>query len=118
MTVNAMTRLLDMDQFRQQDYVAAKQNTLTAAREAYANGGSYTGLNGFDSKFNTSNNPAVYQAAALAAAQMPYGTWSRGLSADQQRQAIQLAQSHWSDFNKFIGPNEQLHVMGGVNAGP
>jgi hypothetical protein len=118
-TIEAMTRLLDMDQRRQADYTEGKQQALSDARNQYGQTGQYNGLVGFDNKFNQSNSPVVYQGAALAAAKMPYSVWSKGLSPQQQAQAMQMASSHWNDVTGFFGPPEndgkpeRFHTPGG-----
>ena len=111
MTINAMTRLLDMDQRHQSDYANAKAKALDAARADYqTNGQHYNGLTDFDSKFHETNNPIVYTAAALLAAKMPHATWANGLSPDQQEQAVQLATTHWNDVKGFMHPSGQFYV--------
>jgi hypothetical protein len=116
-TIDAMTRLLDMDQMRNADYAAAKRTAYGASVNGINETDGYKGLDGFDDKFNKTNNPSVYQAAALAAGKLPYATWSNGLSPEDQTAALKLAARTWHDAGAY-GPGqnggaEVWHTMGG-----
>lgn len=92
MTIDAMTRLLDMDQTYKEDEVNARRDYLNNDLATVKNGGSYQGLSGY-----TPPDPKLYQAAALASGGLPYANWSQGLSPQQQTQALRLAARVYPD---------------------
>ena len=86
MTIDAMTRLIDMDQTYKEDEVAARGAHLANAVQGVANGQQYSSLNGY-----TPPDPKLYQAAALATGGMPKSAWAQGLSVPQQTQVLKLS---------------------------
>ena len=86
MTIDAMTRLIDMDQTYKEDEVAARGAHLSNAVQDVAAGKPYSSLNGY-----TPPDPRLYQAAALATGGMPKSAWAQGLSDDKQMEVLKLA---------------------------
>lgn len=99
LTIDAMTRLYDMDQIRAQDYAQGK-------RQAYLSGN----MGNFDKNFQNSNDERVYQGAALASGGMPYDVWSKGLSNDQQVQALNLAKRVYPDAKAYYSDGKQYQL--------
>lgn len=110
LTIDGMTRLVDMDQLRAQDNASEKQSFLNNAVNNIDTKKGYTGLAGFDAEFNKTHPARVYAAAALAAGGLPYKAWTIGLSPEQITQAAQLAGHTYSDA-RILGPDGQVHVM-------
>lgn len=92
MTIDAMTRLLDMDQTYKEDEIGARRNYLNNDLEDVKGGKSYKGFDGY-----TPPDPRIYQSAALASGGLPYATWSQGLSPQQQTEALRLAARVYPD---------------------
>ena len=112
MTIDAMTRLIDTDQTYKEDEVNGRQQYLNQQIQNVGQGQPYNGLGGYQQP-----DPRTYQAAALATGKLPYTTWSKGLSPQQQTQALTLAKRLWPDAGAY-GPGqnggpEVWHTTGG-----
>jgi hypothetical protein len=112
MTIDAMTRLIDTDQTYKEDEVNGRQQYLGQQIQGVGQGQPYNGLGGYQQP-----DPRTYQAAALATGKLPYATWSKGLSPQQQTQALTLAKRLWPDAGAY-GPGQQggpevWHTTGG-----
>jgi soluble lytic murein transglycosylase-like protein len=116
MTIDAMTRLLDMDQIRNQDYASAKQQYHNESINTLSEDKGYRGLSGFDTQFDKTHNPRVYSAAALAAGGLPSQTWSKGLSPQQQADALRLAGRIYPDAT-VLDKNGVKHQLAGGDGG-
>lgn len=92
MTIDAMSRLLDMDQVYQENEIGGRQHYLSGQIQNVAQGKGYEGLSGYQQP-----DPKLYQAAALATGGMPYSVWSKGLTSPQQTQALQLGAHVYPD---------------------
>lgn len=95
MTIDSMTRLLDMDQTYKEDASAGKRDYLNQSLSQGAQAGSdgaYRGLSGY-----TPPDPKVYQSAALASGGMPFADWSKGLTPQEQTAALKLTARAYPD---------------------
>ena len=89
-TIEAMTRLLDMNQHYKEDAAAAKGDYLNQAKTVMAQTGQYPGMGGFQPP-----SPKTYAAAALASAGNP--AWVNGLQPQERQQAAALAKKYFPD---------------------
>lgn len=92
MTIDAMTRLLDMDQTYKEAEIGARGGHLNSSVARLSSGQPYQGMAGY-----AAPDPRPFQAAALAAGGMPFDVWSRGLTPEQQTAALKLAGHVWPD---------------------
>lgn len=92
MTIDSMTRLLDMDQVYKEDEIGGRQQYLGQQIQGVAAGKPYGGLSGYQQP-----DPRLYQGAALAAGGMPYSVWTQGLQPPQQTAALKLAARVYPD---------------------
>jgi hypothetical protein len=86
MTIDAMTRLIDMDQAYKENEIAGRQQYFNQQVQGVAANKPYGGLSGYQQP-----DPRIYQAAALASGGMPFSAWSQGLPPAQQADALRLA---------------------------
>lgn len=100
MTIDAMSRLLDMDQKYKEDEVGGRQQHYQGQIAAVNSGQPYGGLSGYQQP-----DPRVYQAAALAAGGMPHSVWTTGLTPQQQVQALKLGASVYPDMTALDAKN-------------
>lgn len=121
-TIDAMTRLLDMDQIRNQDYAASVQGYHNESVKQLSPTEGYRGLSGFESQFDKTNPPKVYVGAALAAGGLPFKDWTHSLSPQEQVAALRLAERVYPDaapMNKdgMRHPLVRAPVQGAPNGG-
>lgn len=110
-TIDAMTRLLDMDQIWKEDRSSAMRNYQLDSVNRMASTNEYRGLKGFDDEFNRTHDERVYVAAALASGGLDFQTWAKDLSTEQQTQALQLAQRVYPGVRVFDAAGRP-HVFG------
>lgn len=117
MTIDAMTRLLDMDQIRNQDYASAKQQYHNESVNTLSDTQGYRGLQGFDTQFDKTNSPRIYSAAALASGGLPFQTWTKGLSPQQQADVLRLAGRVYPDAT-VLSSDGTRHQLAPPQVGP
>lgn len=86
--IRDMSNLFLINQQRTIDHAQGQQKFLDNQRQEFARSGQYRPVQSFDSDFLKSNSPGVYVGAAAALNNKPYATWSKGLSPDQQKEAL------------------------------
>lgn len=92
MTIDAMTRLLDMDQLYKESEIGGRQQHLQGQIAGVSAGKPYGGMSGYQQP-----DPRVFQAAALASGGMPFSVWTQGLSPKDQQAALGLAEKVYPD---------------------
>jgi hypothetical protein len=115
---DAMLRMLEMTQVRNQDHANALQNWLGARQAELSQGGDAfyqfnRKLGGFEQAWNATHDPRVYEASAMLSAKdwhdgkgvnpsTPYEVWSGNLSDSQQAQALNIASRFYDPGGRGI----------------
>lgn len=86
--IRDMSNLFLINQQRTIDHAQGQQAFLDNQRQEFARSGQYRSAQSFDSDFLKTNSPGVYVGAAAALNNKPYEVWSKGLSEDQQKEAL------------------------------
>lgn len=85
-----MSNLFLVNAQRANDYAQGQQAFYQQQRQAFQNGQPYQPVSNFDAQFLQSHSPQVYVGAAAALNDKPVSEWSKGLTPQQQGQALQI----------------------------
>lgn len=91
-TVDAMTRMMDMDQTYGEDDARGRQQYLNQQIQNVGQNRPYAGMGGYQQL-----DPRVYVGAGLASGGLPFATWSKGLSPEQQAEALKITARLYPD---------------------
>ena len=90
-TIRDILNVQSIANLMHQDYTQGLLDHVAQQSQGFRTGGDYQPSGTYQAQWARSNQPRVFLAAAEALNQQPFAKWSKGLSQDEQQQALGIA---------------------------